>query len=161
MIHLHKQTREVIYNDLLKATLKVFRLQSTKTNIENQLRQEKVENKAHQQQIKKLQGYLLAANGETNKGEATQKLLAEKESTMQLLKKKLKAPTTQLIRASELSEVEKERETLNNELNDCKAKLLKLAEEKKEWEKEKLVLIVNEKVLKQRCFFSHCQGSCS
>ena len=43
MIHLHKQTGEVIYSDLLKKTLKVSRLQSTKRKIENQLRQERVE----------------------------------------------------------------------------------------------------------------------
>ena len=38
MIHLHKHTREVIYIDLMKATLKVSKLQSTQTKIENQLR---------------------------------------------------------------------------------------------------------------------------
>ena len=41
MIHLHKQTGEVIYSDLLKATLKVSKLESTQTKIENQLRKEK------------------------------------------------------------------------------------------------------------------------
>ena len=46
MIHLHKQTGEVIQSDLLKENLKVSRLQSTKIKIENQLRQERVENKA-------------------------------------------------------------------------------------------------------------------
>ena len=35
MIHLHKQTGEVIYSDMLKETLKVSRLQSTKSKIEN------------------------------------------------------------------------------------------------------------------------------
>ena len=107
MIHLHKQTREVIYNDLLKETLKVSRLQSSKTKIENQLRQERVENKAHLQQIKNLQGYLLTPDSDTNKGEETQKLLAKKENTIQLLKKKLKNPATQLIQALELTELEK------------------------------------------------------
>ena len=76
--------------------------------------------------------------------------LPKKENTIQLLKKKLKIPNTQLIQASELTELEKERETLNNELNDCKYKLLKFVEEKKEWEKEKFILIENEKVLKQK-----------
>ena len=74
MIHLHKQIGEVICSDFLKANLKVSRLQSTKTKIKNQLRQERVENKAHRQQIKKLkklQGDLLSADSETNKGEAT------------------------------------------------------------------------------------------
>ena len=53
MIHLHKQFGEVIYSDLMKATLKVSKLQSTLSKAENQLRQEKVENKLHQ-----LLGYL-------------------------------------------------------------------------------------------------------
>ena len=42
MIHLHKQTGEVIYSDLLKETVKVSRIQSTKTKIENHVRQERV-----------------------------------------------------------------------------------------------------------------------
>ena len=43
MIHLHKQTRDIIYTDLLKETLKVSRLQYSKSKIENHIRQEKVE----------------------------------------------------------------------------------------------------------------------
>ena len=35
LIHLYKQTGEVIYSDLLKATFKVSKLQYTKTKIEN------------------------------------------------------------------------------------------------------------------------------
>ena len=38
MLHLHKKTREVIYIDLMKATLKVSKLQSTLSKTENQLR---------------------------------------------------------------------------------------------------------------------------
>ena len=37
-----------------------------------------MENKVHQKQIKKLQGDLLTVDCETNKGEATHKLLNEK-----------------------------------------------------------------------------------
>ena len=117
MIHLHKQNGEVIYSDLLKATLKVSRLQSTKSKIENQLRQEKVENKAYQQQNKKIRGDQLAADSEENKGEENKKFLNEKENTIQLLKKEMKIPTTQLIQSSEM---EKEKETLNDELSNCK-----------------------------------------
>ena len=117
-IHLHKQTGEVIYNDFLKDTLKVSRMQSIKTKIKNQLRWERVENKAHQKQIKKLQGYFLTADSETNKGKSTQNILTKKENTIQLLKKKLKIPTTQLIQAFDLTEIEKEKETLNDELSN-------------------------------------------
>ena len=69
-----------------------------------------------------------------------QKILAKKESTIQLLKKKLKIPVTQLIHVSELTELEKEKELLSQELNDYKDKLLKLLGEKKQWEKEKCFL---------------------
>ena len=108
MIHLHKKTGEVIYSDLLKETLKVSKLQSTKRNIENQLRKERVQNEAHLQQIKKLQGHLLTADCGTYKRGETQKLLTEKENAIQLLNKKLNNPATQLIQASELIELEKE-----------------------------------------------------
>ena len=47
-IHFHKQTREFIYSDLMEATIKLFKMQSTLSKIENQLKQEKVENKVHQ-----------------------------------------------------------------------------------------------------------------
>ena len=38
------------------------------------------------------------------------------------MKKKLKIPYTQLIRESELNELENEKERLSGELTDCKAK---------------------------------------
>ena len=38
MIHLHKHTGDAIYNNLLKSTLKISKLQSIKKKIENQLR---------------------------------------------------------------------------------------------------------------------------
>ena len=114
MIHLHKQAEEVIYSDLLKDTLKVSRLQSTKSKIKNQLRQEKVENKAHQQQIKKLKGDWLVIDSQADKWAATQNFLNKKENTIQLLNKKLKIPSTKLIQATELTKMEKEKGTLTS-----------------------------------------------
>ena len=117
--------------------------------IENQLKQEKVENKVHQQQIKKLKGDLLAMDSEVYKGQETKNILAEKESTIQLLKKKLKIPSTQLIQDSKLTELEKESESLSQELNDSKARLLNLAGEQNQWEKEKGFLIAKIDVLNE------------
>ena len=57
------------------------------------------------------------------------KIFGEKENTIQLLKKKLKIPATQLIQASKLTVLEREKELLSQELNDSKAKLLKLNNE--------------------------------
>ena len=86
-IHLHKHTGEVNYTDLLKATLKVSKLQTTISILENQLKREKIENKTYQQQIKKLQGDLVVMDSELDRGQATKKILAEKENTIQLLMK--------------------------------------------------------------------------
>ena len=47
-IHLHIRTREVIYTNLLKTTLEVSKLQSTLSRLENQLKQDKIENKTCQ-----------------------------------------------------------------------------------------------------------------
>ena len=42
----------------------------------------------------------------------------------------------------------KEKETLYGELNDCKEKLLKFAEENKKWERDMSLLVESEKTLK-------------
>ena len=94
MIHLHKQRGDIIYIDMLKATLKLSRLQSSKRKIENHLILIKVKNKDHKAQIKKLQTYLLAAESQVDKGSSIQKLLNEKDNSIQLLKKKLNIPYT-------------------------------------------------------------------
>ena len=77
-----------------------------------------MKNRAHQSQIKKLQIDLLLAEKQVDKGAGTKKLLKEKEDTIQLLKKKLKILATQLIQPSKLSELEKEKESLNGKLID-------------------------------------------
>ena len=120
---------------MLKETLKVSILQSSKSKIENQLRKEKVENGSHQAQIKKLPIDFSATERKPDKGSGTQKLLNEKENTIPLLKKKVKIPSTQLIQASELTKLEKEKEYLNDELTECKENLLKFAEKEKQWKK--------------------------
>ena len=80
MIDLHNNTWDILFNHLLKFTLALSKLHILKGKIENQLRQEKVENKAHQTQIKKLQTELLATVGQSDKGVVCiQRLLDEKE----------------------------------------------------------------------------------
>ena len=82
MIHLHKQTGDILFTDLLKATMRLSKLHINKRKIENHLRQEKVENKAHQTQIKSLQADLLAAESQDDKGAGIKKLLNEKENVI-------------------------------------------------------------------------------
>ena len=60
-------------------------------------------------------------------------MLDDKEKEIQTLKKKLKIPATQLAQIEELAEFEKEKETLNAKLTDCKFKMLKLKEKERQW----------------------------
>ena len=68
MINLNIETSDIIYTNLLKATLQVSNLQSSKKRVEYLLRKEKVENKSHQTQIKKLQVELLVVDIQDDKG---------------------------------------------------------------------------------------------
>ena len=132
LCHLHKHTWEIIHTDILKSTLKISKLQTSKSRIENQLRQEKVENRAHQAQIKKLQTDLLLVENEADKGVGTKRLLKEKEDTIQLLKKSWRF---QLLNWSKIQSYqswkERERERLNGNLTDYQSQLLKFIEKEK------------------------------
>ena len=54
MIHLHRGIGDIIYTDLLEATVQISKLTAGKKRVEELLRKEKVENEAHQAQIKKI-----------------------------------------------------------------------------------------------------------
>ena len=99
--------------------------------------------------MNKIQGYLLAMDSESDRGQATKKILVEKESIIQLLKKKLKIPSTQLIQAYELTVLEREKELFSQELNDSKAKLLKISKEQSQCKKKRSFLIAKIDVLNE------------
>ena len=85
------------------------KLETSKNKSQDLLRKEKVESKALQVKIKKLQDDLLKVDGKLDKGAVAQNLLYEKEKEVQVLKKKLKICSTQLIPTFELTEFEKEK----------------------------------------------------
>ena len=133
-IQLHKQIKDVIYSDLLHATVKVTRLQSLVDKMEIQLKHEKVENKANLIQIKKLQGDIISLGTEPNNVWAMKKFLEEKDNTIQVLKKKLKVPNTQHVQYSELMIIQEEKEKVYQEMMDYKGKWLNMQEKKDKWE---------------------------
>ena len=69
-------------------------MQCTNSKVGNGLRQERVENKSHQQQIKNIQGDLLTIDNEVDKWELTHNILYEKKNIIQFLKNKLKILAT-------------------------------------------------------------------
>ena len=148
IIHLDRKTDEILNTRLLKATLQISKMESSKIKTQDLLRKVRVENKALIIKFKKLQDELVKVDGQVDKGALDQKLLDEKEMEIQVLKKKLKIPSSQLIQTYELNEFEKEKEALNIELTNYKAKLLKLEEKEKQWEVDAKILMESEKYLK-------------
>ena len=108
-IQLHKQSRDVIYFDLLQAIVKITKLQSLVDKMEIQLKHEKVENKANLIQIKKLHGDIISLGTEPNNVQVTKKLLEEKDNTIQLLKNKFKVPNNQHVQFLELIALQEEK----------------------------------------------------
>ena len=88
--------------------------------------------------------------GSAQKGSLVQKMLNDRDKEIQTLKKKLKIPSTQLTQADELADFKREKEALNSELTDCKAKLLKLEEKGRQWEAGIQLLKDSEAELKTR-----------
>ena len=131
IIHLNKETGDILNTRFLKATIQVSKLEESKEKTLNLLRKMRVENKALKTQINSLQNEAMQMEGLAHKGSLAHKLLDDKEKEIQTLKKKLKIPATQLAQAEELVDFEREKETLNPELTNCKAKLLKLEEKER------------------------------
>ena len=99
IIHLNKETRDILNTILLKATIQMSKLEENRVKTSNLLRKARVENKALKSQINNLQKEAMQIEGLAQKGSLAQKLLDDKEKEIQTLKKKLKIPTTQLTQA--------------------------------------------------------------
>ena len=108
-IQLHKQTRDIIYSDLLHAMVRINKLQALVDKLEVQLKHEKVENKPNFIQIKKLQADIISSGNESGNTQAVRKLLEEKDNTLQVLKKRLKIPSREHVQSSELLALQEEK----------------------------------------------------
>ena len=99
IIHLNKETGDILNARLLKATIQMSKMEESKAKNLNLLRKVRVENKALKAQIKNLQKEAMQIVGPTQKGSLAQKLLDDKQKEIQTLKKKLKMSATQLAQA--------------------------------------------------------------
>ena len=128
IIHLNKEIGDILNTRLLKATIQMSKLEENREKTSNLLRKARVENTTLKSQVNKLRKEAMQIEGPTQKGSLASELLDDKEKEIQTLKKKLRIPDTQLSQAEELADFEREKEALNTELTDCKAKLLNLKE---------------------------------
>ena len=86
--------------------------------------------KGWKNQIKKLEVDLVAVEGKYGEKKSTKKLLKEKNKTIQSLKKQLKISDSDHPQAQKLLVLQKERDELQEEVLDLKAKLLQLTYQK-------------------------------
>ena len=63
-------------------------------------------------------------------------MLEEKDNSLQVLKKKLKIPSTEHVQSSELLALQEEEDKIHQEMMEHKGRAVKLQEEKDKWETE-------------------------
>ena len=112
-IQLHKQTSDIIYSDLLQAVMKINKLQILVDKLEVQLKHEKVENKANTIQIKKLQEDIISSGNERDNTQPIRRMLEEIDNAIQVLKKRLKIPSTEHVQSSELLALQEEKDQIH------------------------------------------------
>ena len=148
-IQLHKQTSDIIYSDLLQAMMRINKLQILVDKLEVQVKHEKVENKANAIQIKKLQEDIISSGSEKDNTQAIRRMLEEKDNALQVLKKKLKIPSTEHVQSSELLALQEEKYKMYQEMMEHKGRVVKLQEEKDSWETKWSELIPQIALLKK------------
>ena len=131
-INFHKQASEVLYSYLLKSYLNKTNLESKLTNLEEQVRREKVASKGWKFQVKKLEANLVAQGSKDKESKATKKLLDEKDKQIENMQKKLKIYVTEHPQIDDIMAYKKKNDDLKEELLDLKSKLLEEEQEKRE-----------------------------
>jgi len=94
-ISLHKQSAEILYAKLLQLAINYSKALKRIDQLEQRLKQEKTTSKSHQKHIKALEVDIVAENVDQANVKALQKLLDNKDKTINDLKEKLKNPPTQ------------------------------------------------------------------
>ena len=128
IIHLNKETGDILNTRLLKATIQFSKSEESKEKNSNLLRKSRVEIKALKVQLNNLQKEDIQMERSTQKGSLVQKMIDDRDKEIQTLKKKLRISISQLTQADELDDFEKEKEALNSKLTDSQAKLLNIKE---------------------------------
>lgn len=92
-IDLHRKTREVIYSELLQNTIGLKKLCKKIKNLEKQLKEEKVENKAWKKNINMMEQNIVSLGVDPKYPKPIHSIIDEKEKKIQLLKRKLQIPS--------------------------------------------------------------------
>lgn len=141
-IHFHRQTSEVLYQDLLQSILSNKKLESKVIKLKEQLKKKKAMGKAWQTQIKKLEADLMEMGVKPNNQNPVKKLLEEKDKTISSLRKQFKIPVAYHPQTKKLLTLQEEVNYLQQSTLDLKARILQLENEKESLQKEKSELVL-------------------
>ena len=73
-----------------------------------------------------MQADVISSGDETGNTQAIRRLLEEKDNALQVLKKKLKIPSSEHVQSSELLALQEEKDKIHHEMMEYKGKSVKL-----------------------------------
>jgi hypothetical protein len=136
---LHRQTGEMVFSTLAHASSTTTKLQVSLSNVQTQLKLEKISSFAKDNRIKSLEELVLKIGYDPSNVKAAEEMLKKKNVDIASLRKQLKLPPTEDSQAKEIAEAENEKEELlklimqqNAQLREMEAELEKLLKEKEQ-----------------------------
>ena len=128
-INLHKQSSDILYAELLQLAINHSKDLAKIDKLELRLKQEKTASKSHLKQIKSMESYLATDGSDQKDAKALQELLYNKDTIINELKGKLKILPTQVLQTRELTEVEQEKDHLQQRVLVLNSQVISLKQE--------------------------------
>jgi hypothetical protein len=136
---LHRQTGEMIFSTLANASTMATKLQVSLSNVQTQLKLEKISSFAKDNRIKTLEELVLKIGYDPSNVKAVEEMLKNKNVDIASLRKQLKIPPTEDAHAKEIAEIEGEKDEMlrlimeqNAQLKEMEAELERLLKEKEQ-----------------------------
>jgi hypothetical protein len=107
---LHRHTREMVFSTLAHASSIVAKLQVSLSNVQTQLKLEKISSFAKDNKIKYLEELVLKIGYDPSNVKAAEEMLKKKNADIAYLRKQLKLPPTEDSQAKEVVEAENKKE---------------------------------------------------
>lgn len=137
--NLHKKAEEIIYSTLTTSTMEKYNLQVSLSNIQSQLKMEKISSLAKDTKIKYLEDLVVKLGYAPKNVKVSEEMIKRKNADIRALRKQLKLATTEDPQTNEIGELEKEKENMlkiiiehNTQIQKMETKLETLLNEKEQ-----------------------------
>jgi hypothetical protein len=136
---LHRQTGEMVFSTLVNASTTAAKLHISLSNVQTQLKLEKISSFAKDNRIKMLEELVLKIEYDPLNVKVVEDMLKNKNFDIESLRKQLKLPPTEYEKAKEIAEIEGEKDEMlrlimeqNARLKEMEAELERLLKEKEQ-----------------------------